>query len=219
MASVGTLVPVSAEQVVALAAACAVLIIMPGPSVLFVVGRALSYGRRVALSSVLGNITGSFLVAVCVALGLGALLEASQLAFSVLKLVGAAYLVWLGVQALRDAGHVPGPAVVAGDPSSWPSVRSGVVVAVTNPEMYLVFAAVIPPFVDRAAGHVTAQMLLLSLVPLTIGLLTGCAWALAAGHTRTWLASSSTRLRTSGRVGGAALIALGLFLAATGWER
>ncbi|WP_432512231.1 LysE family translocator [Kineococcus sp. SYSU DK001] len=221
---------IAGSQVWGLAAACALLIVVPGPSVLFIVGRALSYGRGTALASVVGNAVGCYLVAVCVALGLGALLTASATVFVVLKHIGAAYLVWLGVQAVRHAGrapssghdsHVDAPVAAPADRRGtaggrpWRSMRTGVVVAVTNPKPYVVFAAVLPPFVDPAAGHVLQQLLVLALVPITLGLVSDTAWAMVAGRARTWLSGTPARLRTTGRVGGASMIGLGFLLAAT----
>src|ERR1700744_2039069 len=95
-----------ATSILAFAVASAILIVIPGPSVLFVVGRALSYGRRTALATVCGNSAGNYLVAVFVAVGVGALVQQSQVAFTVLKLAGAAYLVFLGFQAFRRRGKL-----------------------------------------------------------------------------------------------------------------
>lgn len=92
---------VSSTQLVAFGVASFVLIVIPGPSVLFVIGRALAYGRRTALASVVGNAVGVYTVAACVALGVGALVQRSEAIFAVLKYAGAAYLVWLGIQAVR----------------------------------------------------------------------------------------------------------------------
>nr|WP_179756729.1 LysE family translocator [Kineococcus aurantiacus] len=214
---------IAASQVWGLAAACALLIVVPGPSVLFIVGRALSYGRNTALASVVGNAVGCYLVALCVALGLGALLTASTTVFHVLKYLGAAYLLWLGVQAVRHAGHglhPATPAVPADGRSTtggrpWRSMRTGVVVAMTNPKPYIVFAAILPPFVDPAAGHVLRQLLVLALVPIVIGLVSDTVWALVAGRARTWLSGTPARLRTTGRVGGVSMIGLGVVLATT----
>lgn len=208
---------VSSEQLVGLALACVVLIVVPGPSVLFVVGRALSSGRRTALASVLGNSTGSYLAAACVALGLSPLLQRSELLFEVIKLAGATYLVWLGVQALRHsrAASLTTAEATAPEPT-WRAVRSGVVVGISNPKGFIIFAAILPQFVDRGAGHVAGQMLVLGLVPVAVGLVTDTAWALAAGRARTWLSSTPGRLRTITRVGGLSMIGLGASVAVTG---
>jgi threonine/homoserine/homoserine lactone efflux protein len=94
---------IGADQVLGLALACVVLIAVPGPTVLFVVGRALAYGRRVAAVTAAGNALGTLAVVACVALGLGPVLQSSALAYDAIRLAGAAYLVWLGIKALRSA--------------------------------------------------------------------------------------------------------------------
>ena len=93
---------VSIGQLLAFALASLILIVIPGPSVLFVVGRALAHGRRTALASVLGNAAGVEVVAICVALGVGTLVQRSALVFTGVKLAGGLYLVWLGVRAVRQ---------------------------------------------------------------------------------------------------------------------
>lgn len=208
---------VSLHQVIDLALACALLIAVPGPSVLFVIGRALSQGRRTALASVLGNTTGSYLAAVTVAVGLGPLLQRSDLFLQVIKMAGAGYLVWLGVQALRHSAAASPAAAAPFQPQPrWRSVRTGVVVGMTNPKVFIIFAAILPQFVDRSVGHVAIQMLILALVPLSVGLVTDTAWALAAGQARNWLSSTPGRSRAVARIGGSSMIGLGISVAATG---
>ena len=97
--------PVTTEHLLGFSLAALVIIVIPGPSVLFLVGRALSYGRAVALLTVVGNTVGLAVVMVLVALGLGAIVAESLLVFTVLKYAGAAYLVWLGVQAIRHGRY------------------------------------------------------------------------------------------------------------------
>jgi threonine/homoserine/homoserine lactone efflux protein len=208
---------VSSGQIIGIGLACAVVIIVPGPSVLFIVGRALSYGRRTALLSIVGNSVGNYLAAVCVAVGLGPLLQRSDLLFQVIKLLGAGYLLWLGVQAWRYAGH----GIAAADPavaprSSWRAVRTGVVVGVTNPKAFIIFAAILPQFVDRTAGSVPAQLLVLATIPVAIGLVTDTGWGLVAGQARDWLSRTPGRLAVLGRIGGVSMIGLGLSVAVTG---
>jgi threonine/homoserine/homoserine lactone efflux protein len=208
---------VSAGQVAAFAAAALVLIVIPGPGVLFVIGRALAHGRRTALLSVAGHAAGNWVVAVCVALGVGTIVERSAAVFMTVRLAGAAYLVWLGVQALRHrrslAQVLEGAAAPRGDVRA---AREGLVVGVTNPKAVILFAAVLPQFVDRAAGHVPAQMLVLSAISIAIGLASDSCWGLAASTVRSWFARSPRRLGLVGGVGGLAMIGLGLTLALTG---
>jgi len=208
---------VSAHQLVAFGVAALVIIAIPDPSVLFVVGRALAYGRAVALLSVLGNSLGLFTVMVLVALGLGAVVAGSVVVFTVVKLLGAAYMVFLGVQALlhRRAVHVD--QVSTGRPVRWPlAMRQGYVVGVTNPKAFMMFAAVLPQFVDRTGGAVTAQMLVLGLLAFTIGLLSDGLWAVLASQLRSWFDASPARGRALGAAGGISMIGLGVALAATG---
>lgn len=208
---------VSLEQLAGLALASVLLIVVPGPSVLFVIGRALSCGRGIALASVAGNALGTALVAVLVAVGIGPLLERSTLLFHGIRLAGAGYLVWLGIAALRhartDALDAGGPQPVERAPSRSQAVRSGLLVGLSNPKAFIILAAVLPQFVDRSAGHVVAQLLVLAAVPILIGLLTDSGWGLAAGTARSWFARSPRRLAVAGQVGGLSMIALGASVA------
>ena len=193
-----------------------VLILVPGPSVLFVVSRGVALGRRAALATVVGNTLGVFLQAMLVALGIGAIVQRSVAVFTVLKLAGAAYLVLLGLRALR---HRRALSTVI-DPTVTPRsvrriVREGFVVGVTNPKAALIFTAVLPQFIDRSQGHVTIQLALLGVICIGIALLSDGAWALASGSARHWLGRSPRRLEAMTGAGGAMLIALGLGLAVT----
>jgi threonine/homoserine/homoserine lactone efflux protein len=199
------------------AAVAFVVIVIPGPSVLFVVGRTLAHGRRTALASVAGNELGEFALAAAAALGVGALIQRSAVLFTVMKLAGAAYLVYLGVQAIRHRGSLRAALDVAAEPRSLGRIlRDGIVVGVSNPKVIVFFAAVLPKFVNRSAGHVPEQMLLLGSVFLVIAVVCDSSWALAAGTARAWLARSPRRLEMVGGAGGLAMIGIGASLALTG---
>jgi threonine/homoserine/homoserine lactone efflux protein len=194
-----------------------VLIVVPGPSVLFVVSRGVALGRRAALATVIGNTGGVMVQAVLVALGLGALVERSDAVFTVVKLVGAVYLLILGVRMLRnrhglaqlhDATDVP--------KGTRRIVREGFVVGLTNPKAVIIFTVVLPQFADPSRGHVPLQLLVLAGLFLTIGVLSDSAWAIASGTARTWIARSTGRLEAVAGAGGVVLIGLGLRLAVTG---
>ncbi|MFO7190890.1 MULTISPECIES: LysE family translocator [Thermocrispum] len=209
---------VSWEQVVAFSALAFVLVATPGPSVMFVVSRALTTGRRQALMTVAGNAAGVYLQVVGVAFGLGALVERSVVAFTVLKVAGAAYLVYLGVQAIRNRRALV--AAAAEPPALTPrralaALRDGVVFGFCNPKSIVFFAAVMPQFVDHTAGNVTQQVLLLGLAVPAIALVLDSTWALAAGTARQWLARSPRRLATVSGSGGAVMIGLGTGLLMT----
>jgi threonine/homoserine/homoserine lactone efflux protein len=208
---------VSLDQVAAFAAAALVLIVIPGPGVLFVIGRALAHGRRTALLSVAGHAAGNWVVAVCVALGVGTVVERSAAVFTAARLAGAAYLVWLGIQAVRHRNLLAEVLDSAEQPrGDVRAAREGLVVGVTNPKAVILFAAVLPQFVDRPAGHVPAQMLILSAISIVIGLASDSCWGLAASIVRSWFARSPRRLGLVGGAGGLAMIGLGLTLALTG---
>ena len=209
--------------------AAAVLIAVPGPSVLFVIGRSLSAGRRVGLLTVLGNALGMLPQVLAVAAGVGALLAQSVVAFTVLKTVGALYLVYLGVQAIRHRHHTtatptaPTTATTATatattattdtrHPAEVPasrSLREGFLVGVTNPKSAIFFIAVLPQFTAPATGPVWSQVLVLGTIHLLIGLAFDTAWALTAGAARGWLTRDPRRLPRLGATGGVMMIGVG----------
>ncbi|MER5253840.1 MULTISPECIES: LysE family translocator [unclassified Streptomyces] len=210
----------STDRILAFAAMSFLLIVVPGPSVLFVVGRALSQGRRAALTTVVGNTIGAYVLVVAVALGVGSVVERSVLVFTTLKLLGAAYLICLGVKAVRQRGSLH--AAFGGDgPASRGGLRTlweGFAVGVANPKTIVFFAAVLPQFVDRAQGHVMLQMLVLGLVFNAIAVTCDSVWGLVAATARGWFAHSPRRLSMIGGVGGLTMIGLGVGVAATGRE-
>jgi threonine/homoserine/homoserine lactone efflux protein len=206
----------STDHLIAFGLAGVLLVLIPGPSVLFIVGRALAHGRRAALASVAGNTTGVVLVVVAVALGVGAVAAASAAVFAVLKLVGAAYLVHLGVQTFRHRGDL---AAALGASAVAPRRRvfwQGVVVGATNPKVLILFVALLPQFTDPDAGSPVTQLLVLGLLFTVIAAVLDSVWGLAAGAARDWFATSPARLRRVGGAGGLMLIGLGATLALTG---
>ena len=209
---------VSSGHLLAFGLAALVLIAVPGPSVVFVIGRALAYGRAVALATVLGNSLGLLVILVLVAGGLGVVVRESIAVFTVLKLLGAAYLVYLGAQAIRhrrgyDAGR---DAVPAAPLSRARALRQGFVVGVSNPKAFMIFAAVLPQFVDRGRGHLPGQMVVLGLVAFGIALVSDSLWAVLASRLRQWLTASRGRGEAVGAAGGVSMIGLGVALAVTG---
>ncbi|MFC7867759.1 LysE family translocator [Streptomyces murinus] len=209
---------VSLDRLFAFSALALLLIVIPGPSVLFVVGRALAHGRRAALTTVAGNTLGAYVLVAAVALGIGPVVERSVLLFTALKLAGAAYLVYLGVKAWRQRGSLRAAFTLSGPPerSGLRTLGEGFAVGVANPKTMVFFAAVLPQFVDRAQGHVPLQMLLLGLVFNVIALVSDSVWGLVASAARDWFARSPRRLSAVGGVGGLAMIGLGVTVAATG---
>jgi threonine/homoserine/homoserine lactone efflux protein len=195
-----------------------VLILIPGPSVLFVVSRGVSLGRRAALATAVGNASGFSLQLALVSIGVGSIVARSDAVFTGLKLVGAAYLVFLGVRNIRDRkalAKVFGPAQVA-PKSLGRIVREGFFVGATNPKGLIIFTAVLPQFIDRSEGHVTLQLASLGAICIMIALLSDGAWAIASGTARQWLGRSERRLEALTATGGVMLIGLGIGLAVTG---
>jgi threonine/homoserine/homoserine lactone efflux protein len=202
----------------AFALASLLLILIPGPSVLFVVGRSLSLGRRGGLLSVLGNELGAVPLLAAVALGVGTIVADSLPVFTAIKLLGAAYLAYLGVQTIRHRRD--GETVVADEtPRRVPAlriVRQGFLVGVTNPKTIVFFVAVLPQFVDlHHGGPVPLQMMVLGITFLVIAIICDSAWALLASVARGWFARSPRRLSTIRGIGGGMMIGLGGVLAFT----
>ena len=195
-----------------------VLIPIPGPSVLFVISRGVALGRRAALATVVGNASGFALQLVLVAIGVGSLVARSDAVFTALKLLGAAYLVFLGIRNIRDRKQLAAlfaPTVPAEPKPLRRIVREGFFVGATNPKGVIIFTAVLPQFIDRSSGHVTLQLLTLGAICIAIALVSDGTWAMVSGTARAWLGRSSRRLELMTGAGGATLIALGFGLAVT----
>jgi threonine/homoserine/homoserine lactone efflux protein len=208
---------ISAGHLIGFTLASLVIIVIPGPGVLFVVGRALSHGRRTALATAAGHAAGNYAVAACVAVGLGTLLERSAQVFIAVKLAGALYLMFLGIQAIRHRHSLASAMSSAAGPSDgWRALRDGLIVGVTNPKTYILFGAILPQFVSRGAGNVPAQMLLLALISVCLGLACDSTWGLAASGLRAWFARSPRRYALVGGAGGLAMIGVGVTVALTG---
>lgn len=205
------------RSVLAFAGVAAILVLIPGPSVLFTISRALTGGRRTALWNVVGNELGLMVQVVAVAFGAGALIESSAQVFTVVKLIGAAYIVVLGVQAIRHRRSL-GEAVArgAGPVPAGRAIRDGAVVGATNPKTVAFFLIVMPQFTRPAAGHLTLQLLILGCVFPVVALAIDAIWAFAAGTLSQWLSRSPRRMAAVGGVGGLVMIGLGVSVAATG---
>lgn len=208
---------IAPDRLLAFAAAAFALIVVPGPSVLFVIGRGMALGRRAALATVAGNAAGQYVQIVLVALGAGAIVERSVAVFTVVKLAGAAYLVVLGVRAIRQRrqwAHAVGGTLEQRRMRQ--IVREGFMVGISNPKSIVFFAAILPQFVDQSLGHPAAQMLLLGLVFVAIALVSDSVWGMAAGTARVWLGRSPRRLAAIGGTSGVVMIGLGVGLAVSG---
>jgi threonine/homoserine/homoserine lactone efflux protein len=209
---------VSMDQVLAFGLVALVVIAIPGPSVVFTVARALTYGRAVALLNVVGNSLGLLVALLLVVLGLGQVVATSDVVYEVVKVAGAAYLVYLGVQALR---HRHAISVAPGEPEvaylrPLTALRQGFMVGFTNPKGYVMFVALLPQFLDRSRGHASLQMLVLGLIAFVIGFCSDSLWALTASQLRRWFNASPKRGRALGTLGGVSMIGLGVAVAVGG---
>lgn len=203
------------ENLLAFMLTSSVIIVIPGPSVLFVIGRSIALGRRAGVLSVVGNALGTVPAVIAVAFGVGAIVASSVVAFTVIKIAGALYLVYLGIQAIRHRhAHLPG--VQQPLKPTRTLLAEGFLVGLTNPKTIAFFVAVLPQFVDPSAGAVWAQLLTLGLVFQLLALTCDSIWALAAGTARAWFARSPRRISTLSATGGVMMIGLGGSLALTG---
>lgn len=208
---------ISSGRLLAFAATAFVVIVIPGPSVLFVVGRALAGGRRVAVFSVLGNAAGEYVQVIAIAFGIGALVEQSVAAFTVLKLLGGGYLIYLGIRTFRQRQSLAQALSFPGrSRSDRVSFAQGFTVGATNPKTVVFLAAILPQFVTRDSGDVAGQILLLGLLFAVIAVASDTLWAMAAGTLRSWFARSPQRLELIGGAGGLGIAAVGLGFLVTG---
>lgn len=198
--------------------AALLLLVIPGPAVLYITTRALSQGRAAGLVSALGVATGSTFHVAAATLGLSAVLVSSAAAFTAVKWMGAGYLIWLGVRRILSRDPSPGEKD-APRPSTASVFRQGVVVNLTNPKTALFFLAFLPQFVDPGRGAVGPQILFFGFLFTFLGLATDSLWALAADGIGGWL-RRSPRVRSRGRiVSGGVYIGLGLASAFAGTRK
>lgn len=207
----------SASRLVAFALTSFVIILVPGPSVLFVLARGIAWGRAVALFTVLGNSLGVLVLSSLVAVGLGSVLTRSVVLTEAIEVAGGCYLVWLGLDALRHR-RAHAEAMQAGGgprPSRALAVRQGFVVGLFNPKALVFFVAVFPHFVDTASGHVTLQLVMLGLLFALLALCSDGAWALGAGATRDRLRAAPRVLVALRTGGGVVMLGLGTLIITT----
>jgi homoserine/homoserine lactone efflux protein len=184
----------------------AILVIVPGPIVTLVIATGASRGIRAALQTVIGTTLGNAVLLACIALGLNWILKTSAEVFDYLRWIGAAYLIWLGIQAWRHAGGMAHAAAPAAHVYAW----RGFVVALTNPKTIAFFTAFLPQFIDPALPA-ERQLLVMCAVSVVLAGLLDAAWAVAAGYGRALL--MKPRQNTwLGRISGLVLIGGGLWL-------
>lgn len=188
-----------------------IIILAPGPSVLFVIARAIAWGRKVAVITVAGNVSGAFVLSSLVAFGLGPVLQRSDLAFAAVQWGGGLYLVYLGIDAVRKrkvhAADMTNQGQV--EPKVFQSIRDGFMVGVLNPKGLVFYAAVLPQFIDRERGNITGQLLFLGALFSILAFFSDGSWGLLAGTARAWLAGDASRLEKLRATGGCVMVLLG----------
>jgi threonine/homoserine/homoserine lactone efflux protein len=192
--------------------AAMVIILAPGPSVLFVIARAIAWGRKTAVFTVAGNVTGAFALSTLVAIGLGPVLQRSDLAYAAIQWGGGLYLMYLGIEAIRQRKIHAEDMRNQGDvaPGVARSMRDGFWVGALNPKGLVFYAAVLPQFVDREKGNVALQLIFLGAVFSILAFVSDGTWGLLAGTARQWLATDAKRLEKLRATGGIVMIILGI---------
>lgn len=193
--------------------AAIVIILAPGPSVLFVIARAIAWGRATAVATVAGNVLGAFTLSVVVAIGLGPLLQRSHLFYIIVQILGGLYLIYLGIDAIRHSSMHAEDMTNQGEirPSKVRSMRDGFWVGALNPKGIVFFAAILPAFVDRPKGHITSQLILMGAIFAVLAFFSDGSWGVLAGTIRNWLATEIKRLVRMRVAGGCVMIVLGIF--------
>lgn len=191
--------------------AAMIIILAPGPSVLFIIARAIAWGRKVAVMTTLGNVSGAFALSSMVAVGLGPILQRSHIAYLSVQIAGGGYLIYLGIDAVaKRALHAEDMTrVESTQPTLWHCIRDGFWVGALNPKGLVFYAAVLPAFIDVEKGHVTQQLFLLGALFSILAFFSDGSWGLLAGTARNWLATEISRLERLRLIGGLVMMALG----------
>jgi threonine/homoserine/homoserine lactone efflux protein len=207
-------------DVIAFAIASFLIIIIPGPSVLFTIGRGISYGKKAALVNVAGNSVGMFIGSLAVAIGIGTFVQSSDIAYALVGVLGGGYLVYLGYDAIKTRKDVAQALVTKSDPkSSIQLFKQGFVVGFLNPKSLVFFAAILPQFVDRSQGQIILQMIFLATVFFVIAVISDGTWGIVAGTARNWLAQTPNRIEKISGAGGLIIIALGVSVIISAFNR
>ncbi len=203
---------INMNMLLSFALTAAVIIVVPGPSVMFIVSRALAVGRPSAIAAAAGNSLGMTSQGVFAAFGLGSIIGGSPVLFSVIKWVGALYLTKMGVKMLRhrELSSVGSDSPEVGGLGR--DARQGFLVGVTNPKIVVFFAAVLPQFVDRSLGYVVPQMMLMLAIFGIMSLVSDTSWGFAGGSIRNWSATSPQRMEWLIGGGGVCIILVAVAL-------
>jgi threonine/homoserine/homoserine lactone efflux protein len=208
----------STTTLAAFAAASLLLILLPGPAMIFLVTRGVVGGRRVGAVSALGVESATLVYVIATALGLTALLATSALALSAIRYVGAAYLLYLGIRTILTRRE---PLIAAGEagapqPSAWRTWRQGFFVGIANPKVALFFLAFFPQFVHPEAGSVVGQVLILGAIFVSMGVVLDVTYGVAGGALGAVLARNGAAVRRTRLTAGLSYLALGGYTAVGG---
>ena len=199
--------------------AALVLLLVPGPAVLYIFARSVEQGRLAGIVSIFGIHTATLVHVAAAALGLSAILASSALAFSIVKYAGAAYLIWIGLKKIFGRVDRPKVDVKVQRLGHARLFREGFIVNLLNPKTALFFLAFLPQFVEVDRGHVAMQVALLGLLFTVLGFFTDSCYALAAGTAGAWLKRSPGYLRFERYISGVLFIGLGLTAAFAGTQK
>ncbi len=188
------------------------IILVPGPSVMFVIARAVAWGRMTAAITALGNALGMLLLSVFIAVGLGPLLQKYALLLIAVQVLGGMYLIHLGIDAWRHRQEHAADMVKIEEvrPSSYQILRQGFTVGALNPKALVFFSAVFPQFVDPDVGSITIQLLIFGAIFTALALLLDGTWGVLVGSSRDWFVTSRNRLVFLRTVGSLVMMALGV---------
>lgn len=208
----------SAENLLAFVVAAVIMVVIPGPTVLFTVGRSIALGRWGGFLTILGTAVGSVLLVIAVAAGVGIVIAQSLVLLTIVKVLGAAYLAYLGIQTIRHRREAAAATVQAPTTrSNFRQLAEGFMVSVTNPKSIAFFVAILPQFVNPSAGSIPFQMALLGSIVVAVGLVCDTVWVLASSAARSWFARSPRRIEAMSATGGGLMIALAVALLA--WSK
>ena len=188
------------------------IILVPGPSVMFVIARAVAWGRLTAVLTALGNALGMLLLSVFIAVGLGPLLQRYALLLIVVQVLGGMYLIHLGIDAWRHKQEHADDMVKIEEvkPSNYQILRQGFTVGALNPKALVFFSAVFPQFVDPDVGSITIQLLIFGAIFTALALVLDGTWGVLVGSSRDWFVTSRNRLVFLRTVGAVVMMALGV---------
>lgn len=191
-----------------------IIIMVPGPSVLFTLSRGIAWGRAVAVLTVLGNSLGTLLLSLIVAVGLGPLLTRSHLFSLIIQMAGGVYLLYLGIDALRHRRELAAAMLEREErrPQRWRVVRQGFTVGILNPKSLVFFVAVFPHFVTTHQGNATPQLMMMGVLFSVMAFCSDGMWGVIAGTAREWLAGAPRRLVALRTVGGVVITSLGVLI-------